>query len=333
MKSAKRHRLRKEISKLLLYLSVLGLLICSTASSDVVGEYAAVISAHQVDIEELARGYSDDDYEVTGLVTLEFNITGDGSVDVRLLGSSVAHPAFNDALLAEAESWEFRPHSEAEVIIYEQFVIGDGYGKPAGSIIVGDAIPGADNYAASAKKVIAEMERTRKSMDYRYGLYLGDHPGSGGFALLFLYIGDDGYVSRVSTKYSGIQDYTFRGEIEGWIKANVFPDGLPPGAVVAFPLCFEPQGGYTSDADAGEYQRCLMGYKDILKTRYADYSGGEGGEVNVTVDIDAAGTVISVVVGETTIAEEGFVELIPVIIGEWRFPAGAGGELEFTFKL
>jgi hypothetical protein len=333
MMKAIRRLSRKEISNGFLSISVLVLLVYVSASSDVVADYDAAVSAHDGDVKGLAREYSGDDYEVTGLVTLEFKIAGDGSTGVRLLGSSVAYPPFNDALLAEAESWEFRPHSEAEVVVYEQFVIGDTYSKLAGRIVTENPISGAGDYAAFANKVAAELDRTRTSMDYRYDLYLDDYPGSGGFALLLLYVGGDGYVSRVSTKYSDMEDYTFRSEIEGWAKANVFPDSLPPGAVVAFPLRFKPQVGYTPQTDIGKYQRCLMGYKDILKERYSAYSGGDGGEIVVTVGIDAEGSVTTVEVKETTITEEGFIGLLPDIIGEWRFPAGAGGELEFIYKL
>ena len=76
-----------------------------------------------------------------------------------------------------------------------------------------------------------------------------------------------------------------------------------------------------------------MGYKDILKARYAAYSGGGGGKVNITLEVDVDGDVVSVTVTETTIAEGGFVELIPDIINDWRFPAGGGGEIEFTYNL
>jgi hypothetical protein len=312
------------------------LLSASAANAEIIAEYNAAIAGHRSDIEALAAELSSDEYEITGIVTMEFDIAENGTPDVKLIGSSVAYAPFNDALLSEVESWQLQSHDEASVIIYKQFVIKNKPYKPVGNLAIDCPIPGSLDYIDGTRKICEGLERTRKSMDYRYNLYLRNYPGGDGFALLLLYTGGDGYVSRVSTKYSDIEDYTFRGEIEGWLKANTFPEDLPPNAVIAFPLEFMPKAGYTPDASIGEYQRCLMGYKDILQARYRSFALGEdvpGGAVTVSVEIDAGGNVVSAGVLETDIENAEFAELIPDLIMDWRFPPGEGAIVELTFKL
>ncbi len=308
----------------------------TTSNAEIIAEYSAAITAHKGDIEALAAELSSEEYEITGIMTMEFNIAEDGTPDVRFIGSSIAYAPFNDALLAEVESWQLQPHSEASVIIYKQFVIKNKPYKPAGTLAADCPIPGSPDYIDGTRKICDGLERTRKSMDYRYNLYLRDYPGSGGFALLLLYTGGDGYVSRVSTKYSDIEDFTFRGELEGWLKANTFPGDLPPNAIIGFPLEFKPKTGYTPDASIGDYQICLMGYKDILQARYRSFLMGEdgpGGAVTVSVEIGPDGKVVLAEVLETDIENAEFAELIPDLIKDWRFPPGMGATVELTFKL
>ncbi len=315
---------------------ILAVLSVTAVNGDIIATYDTELSGYQGNIEALASEYSSDEREITGVVTMEFDVAEDGIPTVKLIGSSVNYAPFNDALLSEAESWGLQPHTEAEVIIYKQFVINTKSYIPMGQIEGDCPIPGSTGYSDGIDMVCEGLKRTRNTMDYRYDLYLEEYPGSGGFALLILYVGGDGYVSYVSTKYSDIEDYTFRGEIEGWLKANTFPGFLPPDAKIAFPISFKPKGGFTPDTSVGDYQICLMGYKDILLARYQAYMLGEGtvgGAVTISVEIGAEGDVIAAEVTDTDIGDSGFVELIPEIITEWRFPPGNGATIELTFQL
>ena len=49
----------------------------SVANADIIAEYSAAISGHRGDIEALAIELSSDEYEITGIVTMEFDIAED----------------------------------------------------------------------------------------------------------------------------------------------------------------------------------------------------------------------------------------------------------------
>lgn len=305
-----------------------------SAEDEIVSVYRAAISAHEGEIITLAREYTTPEYEITGVITLEFDIAEDGSAQVTILGTNITDPAFKSAVIDRASGWSFDPHDREKVVVFKQFVIPHGTYTKESHIEIGQPICATSDCSDGADKITKSLAATLSYMDYRYGAYLRDYPGCGGFSLLLIYTDYAGYLSRVSTKFTDLKDYTFRTEIEGWLKANFFPGDLPSDSVIALPIRYYPmpEGSPTQ----GDYQLCLMGYKDLLQARYDAYvedgDGGEGG-VKLSIEVDSAGNVSDVTIVDYTLSDEGFIGQIPGIVKEWKFPSGGGMKVDLTYVL